>query len=72
MSLHKSYNKYRFQMMLGISFSELNLKMNQISTYESCNANRNAKKKKKKNGLLTLLLSQCCRDTMRTQFTFNH
>ena len=33
-------------MMLGISFSELNLKMNQISTYESCNANRNAKKKK--------------------------
>ena len=34
--------------MLGISFSELNLKMNQISTYESCNANRNAKKKKKK------------------------
>ena len=55
--------------MLGISFSELNLKMNQISTYESCNANRNAKKKK---GLLTLLLCQCCRGTMRTQFTFNH
>ena len=34
--------------MLGISFSELNLKMNQISTYESGNANRNKKKKKKR------------------------
>ena len=35
-------------MMPGTSFSELNLKINQISTCESCNANKNAKKKKKK------------------------
>ena len=31
-------------MMPGISFSKLNLKMNQISTYESCNAITNARK----------------------------
>lgn len=58
MSLHKSYNKYRFQLMLGISFSELNLKMNQISTYESCNANRNAKKKKRSLNVVTMSMLQ--------------
>lgn len=58
MSLHKSCNKYRFQLMLGISFSELNLKMNQISTYESCNANRNAKKKKMSLNVVTMSMLQ--------------
>ena len=53
--------------MLGISFSELNLKMNQISTYESCNANRNAKKKKKKrsiNGVTMSMLQRHYEDTV--------
>ena len=44
--------------MLGISFSELNLKMNQISTYESCNANRNAKKKKRSLNVVTMSMLQ--------------